>query len=229
MCAVTPQSTAKRSDPLSGCGWAQWCDGLARVSECRLGTQLVVDSAVVRDALAARVNDPHDDTRAEAIVALAQRRDKRAFPAVLAELTSGCEGRLVLQAAKLLADDRLLAPLIDLRDWWELDRELLEEAIRWCDPALRAADETAAAGVVDAVQHAFPAAMPTSRLLRAFSERSAVSEERELVIEWAGANGRHRTSSWWLEGLLTRASHDDPLHAVLADIAAHNDHTPSSQ
>jgi len=144
---------------------------------------------VVRDALAARVNDPHDDTRAEAIVALAQRRDKRAFPAVLAELTSGCEGRLVLQAAKLLADDRLLAPLIDLRDWWELDRELLEEAIRWCDPALRAADETAAAGVVDAVQHAFPAAMPTSRLLRAFSERSAVSEERELVIEWAGANG----------------------------------------
>ncbi len=107
---------------------------------------------MVRDALAARVNDPHDDTRAEAIVALAQRRDKRAFPAVLAELTSGCEGRLVLQAAKLLADDRLLAPLIDLRDWWELDRELLEEAIRWCHTSrlLSAIDG------LDTVTRAFP-------------------------------------------------------------------------
>src|SRR5205085_793284 len=44
-----------------------------------LGTQLGVDSWVVRDALFARAFDSDRDTRDEAIVGLARRRDRRSF------------------------------------------------------------------------------------------------------------------------------------------------------
>jgi HEAT repeat protein len=46
-----------------------------------LGTQLSeVDEPEVRNALAARLDDPHDDTRCEALLGLARRRDTRALP-----------------------------------------------------------------------------------------------------------------------------------------------------
>lgn len=42
--------------------------------------QPFVDTPALRDALAARLDDPHLDTRCEAIVGLAMRRDPRATP-----------------------------------------------------------------------------------------------------------------------------------------------------
>lgn len=175
-----------------------------------LGTQLDVDTPVVREALAARLEDPHDDTRAEAVVALAQRGDKRAFAPVLAELTSGCVGRLAVEAAKLLADDRLLGPLLDLRDWWDPDdpTHLLEVAIRRCDPARRAADDAAGARLGAAVQRTFPAVMPDGQLLRVHVDASALLDERNLVTEWVDVTGRHHSSRQWVDGLLHTSGGD---------------------
>lgn len=100
-----------------------------------LGTQIDIDTPAIRDVLAARLDDQHDDTRAEAIVGLARRRDERALKATYAALTSEWVGRLAVEASALLGNESLLATLLELRDWWDVDPELLEEAIRCCDPA----------------------------------------------------------------------------------------------
>jgi hypothetical protein len=54
-----------------------------------LGVQIDRDTAEVRDALAARLDDPNEDARAEAIRGLARRRDSRALPAALAAAEDG--------------------------------------------------------------------------------------------------------------------------------------------
>jgi hypothetical protein len=99
-----------------------------------------VDTPQLREALAARLPDQHADARAEAMVGLATRGDPRAFAATLAELTSGCVGRLAVEAAALVGDHRLQQALSDLRSWWDVDPQLLERAIRSCEPAPDPAD-----------------------------------------------------------------------------------------
>jgi HEAT repeat protein len=51
-----------------------------------LGTQIDRDDARIRDALVARLDDPDDDTRGEALRGLGVRGDERAIPRLLAEL-----------------------------------------------------------------------------------------------------------------------------------------------
>jgi predicted nucleotidyltransferase len=94
-----------------------------------LGTQIEIDSPQIRDALAHRLDDTHDDTRAEAIVGLARRKDERAVLAIKNELASGSVGTLVIEAAELIASQELYAVLIQLREWWDVDSDLLERAI----------------------------------------------------------------------------------------------------
>lgn len=94
-----------------------------------LGTLLEVDTPEVREALADRLTDPHPDTRAEAIVGLALRKDPRAIGAVKAELAAGSVGRLAVAAAATLGELRLLDALVELRDWWDIDDRLLELAV----------------------------------------------------------------------------------------------------
>jgi HEAT repeat protein len=53
-----------------------------------LGVQIDRDTAEVRDALAARLDDSNEDARAEAIRGLARRRDERALEAALAAASS---------------------------------------------------------------------------------------------------------------------------------------------
>jgi HEAT repeat protein len=54
-----------------------------------LGVQIDRDTPELRDALAARLDDPNADARAEAIRGLARRRDERALPAALAAAADG--------------------------------------------------------------------------------------------------------------------------------------------
>jgi HEAT repeat protein len=54
-----------------------------------LGVQIDRDTPELRDALAARLDDPNADARAEAIRGLARRRDSRALPAALAAAEDG--------------------------------------------------------------------------------------------------------------------------------------------
>jgi HEAT repeats len=98
-----------------------------------LGTILDVDTSAVRDALAERLTDPDDDARGEALVGLACRKDQRVVSALLAELTFGDVGTLAVEAAELIAAPELHPHLISLREWWDIDCELLDRAIRVCD------------------------------------------------------------------------------------------------
>ena len=64
-----------------------------------LGTQLNDDSAEIRDALAARLTDEHVDTRHEALIGLARRRDPRGLKATLDLLERPDVWRLSIDAA----------------------------------------------------------------------------------------------------------------------------------
>jgi hypothetical protein len=80
-----------------------------------LGVQIDRDTAEVRDALAARLEDSDVDARAEAIRGLARRRDERALEAALTAADSDGGGPNVGEALVLLGastgDPRLLPQL----------------------------------------------------------------------------------------------------------------------
>lgn len=79
------------------------------------GTQCDNDTPAIRQALLARLNDPHYDTRCEAIKGLAKRGDERALEAIQAELQTGNPGGLVVDAACDLAHPALLPALLKLK------------------------------------------------------------------------------------------------------------------
>ena len=76
----------------------------------------VVDTPALRDALAARLDDSHADTRCEAIVGLAMRRDPRVLPVLKAEIDSGPRHSLVLEAVRWMASSELCAGLRKLAE-----------------------------------------------------------------------------------------------------------------
>jgi Ankyrin repeats (3 copies) len=99
-----------------------------------IGSQVSVDGPAIRSALRARLADNNDDARAEAVIGLVQRRDPCSYDTVLRELTNEWVGRLAVQAAALLGDERLASPLQDLASWWDVDSEGLAWATRRCAP-----------------------------------------------------------------------------------------------
>ena len=94
-----------------------------------LAQQVQTDTTAVRDALAARARDTHDDARAEALLGLALRADPRALEGVRRDLMSENVGRLSVETAAVLADPSLLPALTALREWWDVDVDLVDHAI----------------------------------------------------------------------------------------------------
>lgn len=90
------------------------------------------DTREVREALWARATDRHFETRSEALSGLAKLGDREVVPLVRVELEARIVGRLAVEAATALADPSLLPALLKLRDWWDVDVDLREEAIRAC-------------------------------------------------------------------------------------------------
>jgi HEAT repeat protein len=72
-----------------------------------LGVQIDRDTAELRDALAARLEDPNIDARAEAIRGLARRGDARAVEAALAADPSPEVDEAIAQLAEATGDPRL--------------------------------------------------------------------------------------------------------------------------
>lgn len=105
-----------------------------------LGTQADADTLAIREALFDRLSDEDEDTRGEALLGLANRRDSRIIEPLLQELSgalvrehpSTLAASLVVQAAREIGDPCLCPALIALREWWGQDDELLEEAIERC-------------------------------------------------------------------------------------------------
>ena len=97
-----------------------------------LGSQIEVDTPAIREALYARIGDSHDETRGEALVGLAERRDERVLQPLIAELEGEMTWLLALDAAKLLKDPRLCPALLTLEQRWQGDEDyhtrLLAEA-----------------------------------------------------------------------------------------------------
>ena len=102
-----------------------------------------VDTTELREALAARLDDLDRDTRSEALLGLAFRRDPRALPRVRAALSraSGDVWKLELLAAGALGDPVLHPFVLRHLDGWDDDDRLEVDAVRrLTDPAGPGAD-----------------------------------------------------------------------------------------
>ena len=99
-----------------------------------IGSLIDADTREIREALFRRLNDSDHEVRGEALVGLARRGDERVVEYLLKELSSGEVGALAVEAARDIARPQLYPGLIKLKEWWDVDRELLEEAVGACRP-----------------------------------------------------------------------------------------------
>lgn len=98
----------------------------------QLGSQLELDRADVRQALTDRLDDPDLDTRCEAFVGLARRGEECAVRPLLKALKGKTVTTLMVEAAGLFGRPEFAPVLQELRSWWDVDPEILEEAIARC-------------------------------------------------------------------------------------------------
>lgn len=106
-----------------------------------LGTLTDLDGPAVREGLVICLGDENLEVRDEALLGLARRRDPRLVPLLLvARLEEDSVGMLAVEAATYARDDRLFATLQELTTWWDVDSDLLAEALSACDPAQQARD-----------------------------------------------------------------------------------------
>ncbi len=102
-----------------------------------LGSQCEVDTASVRAALWARLEDADAEVRKEALVGLAERGDLDVVPTLAAMLDAEGLDLELVEAAGLLADPGLHPVLTALRAHPDLTpraEEVLDDAIARCDP-----------------------------------------------------------------------------------------------
>ncbi|WP_029632805.1 MULTISPECIES: HEAT repeat domain-containing protein [Nostocales] len=103
-----------------------------------LGDMIETDTQAIRDALFQRVVDEKGDTdleaeiRGEALLGLAKRKDKRVITFLIKELSGDSVGTLPVEAAREIGDSSLYPVLIELKEWWDVNSELLQEAIKNC-------------------------------------------------------------------------------------------------
>ena len=101
-----------------------------------LGTFIDTDTPEIREALWARINDSLENTRTEALMGLARRKDKRIVAPLLKVLLSENVSPIHIEAAVEIGDARLLPALQDLKecslDDSTLDAEWLDKAIAAC-------------------------------------------------------------------------------------------------
>jgi hypothetical protein len=76
-----------------------------------IGTQIERDNKFIREALWLRVDDKNQDTKLEAIVGLAKRKDKRIKEIIKQELLNGEYGTLLFEAIEELNDKDFLSLL----------------------------------------------------------------------------------------------------------------------
>jgi len=102
-----------------------------------VGTQTDIDNPGIREALLARLYDPHDDTHAEAVGGLARRGDERVIPAIKQRFEEALQqdewdlGSAWLEAATEIAAPELLSYLEAMVEDGEIDIDL-NHAIRRC-------------------------------------------------------------------------------------------------
>jgi HEAT repeat protein len=103
-----------------------------------LGSQIELDTPEIRNALYARITDPHDETRGEALVGLAARLDERVLLPLIAELEGEMTWLLALDAARLLKDPSLCPALLTLKQRWQGDEDYDTRLLAEVTEALKA-------------------------------------------------------------------------------------------
>lgn len=169
------------------------------------------ESPAIVEALLERLEDPHAETRNEAILGLARRGKEAVVDAVVAELEDGAPWSHSVEAAGLIGAATFLPLLQNLRSCWETNLDLLEKAIRRCDPVQRAAFEASAAMTVSLLLDA---------LARAGAEQAEVrllpdEMDHDVNIEWVDATGVRHESWYGFEYVMMRDDvQDDPERAA---------------
>ncbi|MFN6571298.1 HEAT repeat domain-containing protein [Dendronalium sp. ChiSLP03b] len=101
-----------------------------------LGSQIETDTTAIREALYQRFMNENTEKNyeiyAEALVGLAKRKDSRILTRLIEELSSDYVGLLAVEAAEEMADSRLYPALMQLKQWWTDNNNLLENAINNC-------------------------------------------------------------------------------------------------
>jgi HEAT repeat protein len=90
------------------------------------------DTPEIRTALLERLRDDDFQTRSEAAIGLANRKEPAAIDLLIEHLQSDRVGQLYVEAAEIYADRRLRPALVALSKWWDIDQELLEKALSAC-------------------------------------------------------------------------------------------------
>ncbi|MFM8570149.1 MAG: HEAT repeat domain-containing protein [Pirellula sp.] len=90
------------------------------------------DTPEIRNALLERLRDDDFQTRSEAAIGLANRKEPAAIDLLIEHLQSDRVGQLYVEAAEIYADRRLRPALMALSKWWDVDQELLEKALAAC-------------------------------------------------------------------------------------------------
>jgi hypothetical protein len=90
------------------------------------------DNSQLRDALLERMEDTDFNTRSEAAIGLAKRKEPRGLPKLVECLKSDQVGELYVEAAELYAHPSLKPALLALKRWWDVDPDLLDRAIEAC-------------------------------------------------------------------------------------------------
>lgn len=158
-----------------------------------LGWQTTADGPAVRQVLWERAVDSDEQVREEGIRGLARRRDPRALPLLATLLTEDSAHLYAFDAAAFLADP-MLVPLLAKFDH---DNRGVAEALRECDPTLRAHRDDLAWSLFEAVHTLAPEAD-----VALFGERFRI-----------GLRLRVGDAEWSVEALLERSG-DDPDRAA---------------
>lgn len=90
------------------------------------------DSPEIRDVMLQRIIDSDFDTRSEAAIWLAKRKEPRGIIPLRDCLLSDRVGEFHVEAAWMYADPQLKDALVTLKRWWDVDSELLDRAIAAC-------------------------------------------------------------------------------------------------
>jgi HEAT repeat protein len=121
--------SASRDEDVDVRNWATF--GL-RMALGDVGDADAIDTEEIRSALAARLQDEDPEVRAEAILALATRRDPRALPQLKSELLDWPEWDHNIEAAQLFASAELYPLLSELLLRYPEEKATLSRALDAC-------------------------------------------------------------------------------------------------
>jgi HEAT repeat protein len=158
-----------------------------------------VDGPTIRAALRVALDGVNGDARAEALIGLVQRHDPCGYDEVIRALTDESVGRLSVQAAAILGDERLAEALHDLTSWWDVDAKDLEWALYRCAPG-RSQREVASTKELD--RH-FELITPGWSLI--FESTLADGE-----ISIRAQNAHQEVGPWSFQHLIVASSNNDP-------------------